>query len=129
MVENREALISVIVPVYNGEHYLADCIESIEGQTYRNLEIIIINDGSTDGTRKICNTLREVYENISVITMEDEGVSAARNAGIEASKGEFITFVDADDRLCPEMLAVLYECMLKTESDIAGCRFFIWKNE
>ncbi len=128
-MEKKEELISVIVPVYNGEHYLADCIESIEQQTYRNLEIIIINDGSTDGTGKICETLREIYPNISVITLADEGVSAARNAGIEASEGNFITFVDADDRLLPDTMTILYACMTETGSDIAGCHFFAWENE
>lgn len=122
-------LISVIVPVYNGEAYLADCIASIECQTYQNLEIIIINDGSTDGTGKVCTALQETYANVRIITLQDEGVSAARNAGIEAAKGDFITFVDADDRLRPKMIQVLYDCLIDTKSDIAGCRFFIWKDE
>lgn len=121
--------ISVIVPVYNGEAYLADCIASIRNQTCQNLEIIIINDGSTDGTAKVCAGLQEAYDNVSVITLKDDGVSAARNAGIEAAGGDFITFVDADDRLQPQMLQLLYDCMLRTGSDIAGCSFFIWRNE
>lgn len=122
-------MISVIVPVYNGETYLESCIDSIENQTYRNLEIIIINDGSTDKTDRVCARLQENYDNIKVISMNDEGVSAARNVGIEAAEGEFITFVDADDRLKPDMLQMLYDCITETESDIAGCRFFIWKDE
>ena len=128
-MENREALISVIIPVYNGEAYLEACIESIRNQTYPNLEIIIVNDGSTDGTAGICTKLQSMYDNVHVITMQDEGVSAARNAGIEAAKGEFITFVDADDRLRPDMLRILYDCILTTECDVAGCQFFVWKNE
>ncbi|MDE6963459.1 MAG: glycosyltransferase, partial [Lachnospiraceae bacterium] len=110
--EEEKPLISVIVPVFNGQDYLEKCIESIEKQTYKNLEIIIINDGSTDDTAAVCVKLRENYENIHVITTEDEGVSAARNAGIEAAKGEFLTFVDADDRLRPKTLKVLYNCIM-----------------
>lgn len=124
-----ESLISVIIPVYNGEKYLADCVGSVRKQTYRHLEIIIVNDGSVDKTGEICAGLQKQYDNIKVITLADEGVSAARNAGIEAAEGEFITFVDADDRLRPAMLQILYDCIQTTESDVAGCRFFIWKNE
>lgn len=128
-MENREPLISVIVPVYNGQDYLADCIDSIEKQTYGNLEVIIINDGSTDRTAEVCDKLQTVYDNVHVLNLDDEGVSAARNAGIEMSKGEFVTFVDADDRVRPEMIKILYDCMIGTQSDVAGCDFFLWKNE
>lgn len=124
-IQSREEkpLISVIVPVYNGQDYLEDCITSIEHQTYDHLEIIIINDGSTDGTGAVCVKLKEKYDNIQLITMEDEGVSAARNAGIDMAKGGFLTFVDADDRLRPKTLEVLYDSIMATGSDIAGCRF------
>ena len=128
-MENREALISVIIPVYNGEKYLASCVENIREQTYRNLEIIIINDGSSDGTDQVCERLQQMYDNVQIITLGDEGVSAARNAGMKAAKGEFITFVDADDRLRTDMLRILYDCILTTKCDVAGCQFFIWKNE
>lgn len=121
--------ISVIVPVYNGEAYLEACIESIRDQTYPDLEIIIVNDGSTDGTAGLCAKLQDAYENVHVITMRDEGVSAARNAGIEAASGDFLTFVDADDRLRPQMIKTLYDCIISTDSDIAGCGFLIWRSE
>ena len=124
-----QPLISVIVPVYNGQDYLEKCIESIEAQTYENLEIIIINDGSTDGTGQVCVRLKERFANIHVITMEDEGVSADRNAGISAAKGAFVTFVDADDRLRPKMLEILFDGIMQTGSDICGCNFKIWKKE
>lgn len=122
-------LISVIVPVYNGQDYLEKCIESIEAQTYENLEIIIINDGSADNTGAVCVGLKKKFENIRVITTEDAGVSAARNAGIDAAKGTFVTFVDADDRLRPKMLQALYDCIMETGSDVAGCGFFSWQKE
>lgn len=125
----EEPLISVIVPVYNGQSYLADCIDSIENQTYGNLEVIIVNDGSTDRTGEVCDSLKTAYDNVYILNLDDKGVSAARNAGIEMSKGEFVTFVDADDRLRPEMLGTLYECMVSAGSDVSGCRFFSWSNE
>lgn len=122
-------LISVIVPVYNGQDYLEKCIKSIENQSYDNIEIIIVNDGSTDATASVCVQLRENYENIRIITMEDEGVSAARNAGIDAAGGVFLAFVDADDRLRPKTLEVLYNGIMDTGCDVAGCRFFSFSRE
>lgn len=124
-----QPLISVIVPVYNGQDYLEKCIESIENQTYENLEVIVINDGSTDDTAAVCVSLCKTYGNLRVITMEDEGVSAARNAGIDAAAGTFITFVDADDRLRPKTLEVLFDCIMDTGCDVAGCGFLVWKTE
>lgn len=126
---NEETLISVIVPVYNGQDYLEKCIQSILDQTYKNVEIIIVNDGSTDRTGEVCERLRAKHGCIRVITLEDDGVSAARNAGIDAAKGEILTFVDADDRLHREMFRRLYDCMERTGSDVAGCRFFSWSGE
>lgn len=124
-----QPLISVIVPVYNGQDYLLKCIDSIKSQTYQNLEIIIINDGSTDGTDEICQKLMQDNDNIFVITMDDKGVSAARNAGIDLAKGAYITFVDADDRLLPGMIQSLYESLIRTKSSIAGCGFLAWKEK
>lgn len=128
-MKNDEPLISVIVPVYNGQDYLENCIRSIEGQTYENYEVIIVDDGSTDETDAVCDKLRAAYSNVRVLTLGNEGVSAARNAGIDAAKGDFITFVDADDRLCPETLRTLYDCLINTGSDAAGCSFFMWSSE
>lgn len=122
-------LISVIVPVHNGQAYLENCIDSIAGQSYGSLEILIVNDGSTDRTGEVCDKLQEKYENISVFTLEDLGVSAARNYAMDRAKGEFFTFVDADDRLCPDTLAYLHERITETDSDLAGCRFRIWGTE
>ena len=128
-MEEKKLLISVIVPVYNGEHYLEKCIESIENQTYEDIQVIIVNDGSTDGTGKVCVKLREKYANIRVINMEDEGVSAARNAGLDAAEGTFVTFVDADDRLRPRTLEILYDGIVKTGCDICGCGFLTFTKE
>ncbi len=124
-----EPLISVIVPVYNGQDYLEKCIDSVESQSYTNLELIIVNDGSTDETGRVCEELKKRYGNIQVITLGDEGVSAARNRGLEASSGEYITFVDADDRILPDTVRYLYDLLVKTDSDMAGCGFFGWQSE
>lgn len=123
---NERPLISVIVPVYNGQDYLKKCIDSIERQTYEPLEVLIVNDGSTDGTMEVCRQLQEEYQNVDVLMTNDEGVSAARNAGLDRMRGQFVTFVDADDRISPEMLDALYAGMEETGSDIAGCGFSPW---
>lgn len=128
-MHEKRPLISVIVPVYNGQAYLENCIKNIEGQTYDNLEIIIVNDGSTDGTGLVCEKLRAAYDNVCILNSGDQGVSVARNTGIEAAKGDLITFVDADDRLHPEMLQILYDCMENFGGDVAGCGFFLWSSE
>lgn len=122
-------LISVIVPVHNGQEYLEKCIDSIAAQTYSELEIIVVNDGSTDGTAQVCEHLQNQYDNVSIITLPDIGVAAARNRAIEQAKGEYITFVDADDRLRPDMLKRLYDSLQSTGSDVAGCRFTAWGTE
>lgn len=128
-MDSREPLISVIVPVHNGQNYLESCVRSIENQTYGNLEVIVVNDGSLDGTADVCDVLQAAYDNVQVITMEDLGVSAARNAGLDRAAGELVTFVDADDRLHPDMLRRLDDCLYRTGSDIVGCRFFKWSDE
>lgn len=116
-------LISVIVPVHNGEHYIQKCIDSIEAQTYENLEVIIINDGSSDATEKHCQKLLVEYPNIQYFTLNDEGVSAARNLGLQKAKGEYITFVDADDRLVIGMIETIYNMLIEDDCDIVGCGY------
>ena len=90
-------LISVIVPVYNVENYIAQCIESVIKQTYTKFEIILVNDGSKDNSGKICDEYALKDERIKVIHKENAGVSSARNVGIKQSKGQWITFIDSDD--------------------------------
>ena len=89
--------VSVIVPVYNNEKYVETCIRSICQQTYQNLEILVINDGSTDGSRQILERMAEKDKRIRLTHQENAGVSAARNKGIELADGEYLTFVDGDD--------------------------------
>lgn len=125
----REELISVIVPVHNGQEYLKNCIDSIEAQSYDNLEVLVVNDGSTDQTAAVCEELKKSYGNVRVFSLNDEGVSAARNHALFRARGEYIAFVDADDRLCPGALEYLYERINAAKSDLAGCRFVPWGTE
>ena len=99
MVSVKAALLSVIIPVYNVEPYLEQCLDSVVNQTYKNLEIICINDGSTDNSLKILEKYQKKDKRIKIINQENKGVSAARNAGVDIATGEYITFVDSDDYL------------------------------
>lgn len=99
--------ISVIVPVYNVEAYLERCVESILQQTYAHFELILINDGSTDSSRQICDHLASQYENIKVYHIENAGVSNARNMGIQLATGSWVTFIDSDDFVTQDYLATL----------------------
>lgn len=117
----KNELISVIVPVYNIEQYLPACIESILAQTYTNLEIIFIDDGSTDGSGRVCDEYAAKDARIRVIHKPNGGVSSARNVGLDAATGTLIGFVDGDDTIAPEMYQTLYFNMCEFEADIACC--------
>lgn len=121
--------ISVMIPVHNGQTYLAACVESVAAQTYRELDILVVNDGSTDGTQRVCDELAVKYGNVRCFTLPDVGVSAARNFAMEQAEGSFYMFVDADDRLKRDAVEMLYRTLIETKSDIAGCRFCIWRTE
>ena len=114
-------LISIIVPVYNVESYLEKCIESIIHQTYKNLQIVLINDGSVDQSGKICDAYAKQDERIQVVHQENKGVSNARNKGLSVAKGKYIAFCDADDWIEPDMYEYLYQLMQNTECNIASC--------
>lgn len=118
--------ISVIVPVHNGAAYLEACIDSILAQDYEALEVLIINDGSKDDTAAVCERLRGQHGCLRVVTLPDLGVSMARNRGIEQAQGDYIMFVDADDRLRPGVLKSLHGLLRQTDSDMAGCGFAAW---
>ena len=118
-----EKLISVIVPVYNVERYLRQCIESITNQSYKNLQIILIDDGSKDNSGKICDEYAEKDKRIEVIHKENAGVSAARNTGLDNAKGEWITFVDADDWVEKNFCEILIKKAIENESDCIACGY------
>ena len=115
--------VSVIIPVYNVEEYIVRCLDSIINQTYKNLEIIIIDDGSTDNSPEICDKYAMADERIIVIHKENSGVSSARNKGIEIATGDFIGFVDSDDFLEPDMYEVLVSMITSDDIDIATCGY------
>ena len=113
--------ISVIVPVYGVEAYLDKCVQSIINQTYDNLEIILVDDGSPDGCPAICDSWAERDRRIKVIHKENGGLSDARNAGLAVAAGELISFIDSDDWIEPDFLTALYDAMEQTGAEIAEC--------
>ena len=121
-------MISIIVPVYNVESYLEECLESIKNQTYADIEVILVNDGSTDGSREICEQYCEKDIRFRLINQENQGQSVARNRGVKESVGQFIMFVDSDDVINTNVLEVLLPYM-KTDVDIVECRMTRKKEE
>lgn len=117
-----EPLISVIVPVYKVESYLDQCLASITGQTYRNLEILLVDDGSPDRSGEICDRWGSRDSRIRVIHQENQGAGAARNAALDAAKGELVGFVDSDDYISPDFYKYLYG-LLDDETDISECSY------
>lgn len=115
--------ISVIVPIYNAEKYLNKCLESIIGQTYKNLEIILVDDGSSDNSPTICDAWAQIDSRIRVIHKKNGGVSSARNAGIDLAQGDYIGFVDADDWIEPNMYEVLINNAEKFSADKSSCGY------
>lgn len=113
-----EPLISVIVPVYNVEPYLRKCVDSILNQTYRNLEIILVDDGSPDGCPAICDEYAEKDERVKVIHKKNGGLSDARNAGMAVARGEYLSFVDSDDMLPPDAMEILIKTAISEKADI-----------
>lgn len=116
-----EGLVSVIVPVYNVEPYLEQCVESILAQTYENLEIILVDDGSTDKSGEICDRYAEKDSRIRVIHQENAGVSVARNTGLDICRGDYIGFVDSDDYIASDMYEVLLTRLRKDKAVIGAC--------
>lgn len=115
---SKENKVSVIVPVYNVERYLEDCLKSILSQTYQNLEIILVNDGSTDNSGTICDDYESKQSNIKVIHKSNEGVNYARRDGFQASTGELIVFLDSDDIISPDFIKNHLEMLERTSADI-----------
>lgn len=117
--------ISVIVPVYNAEQYLNQCIDSILNQTLDSFELILLNDGSKDGSGAICDEYAEKYDNVSVYHLENGGPARARNIGISKAKGEYIGFVDSDDYIDEKMYEVLFSESQERNADIVMCTYSI----
>lgn len=116
-------MISVIIPVYNVEPYLRQCVDSVAGQTYRDLQIILVDDGSTDGSGKICDEYAERDLRVQVLHKKNGGLSEARNAGMSFAAGEYISFVDSDDYIHPQMMELFLKFAQENDADMVTCRY------
>lgn len=115
----NDSLVSIIVPIYNAEKYIDDCVTSVVNQTYSKWELLLIDDGSSDNSGVICDNYSRPNSRIRVVHQKNLGVSAARNRGIECAKGEYITFLDADDTLPRESLEILVHSLVNNNADVA----------
>lgn len=117
-------LISIIIPVYNTEEYLSQCLETVVNQTYSNLQIILVNDGSTDSSLEICYQFQMKDSRIEILNKTRAGLSAARNDGMNAAKGEYICFIDSDDYVKDDYIEVLYGLVTEFNCDISICGYY-----
>lgn len=116
---DEKPLVSIIVPVYQVKDYIGECVESLLAQTYKNLEILLVDDGSMDGSGELCDEYARKDHRIRVIHQENQGLSAARNIGMNLAKGEFVAFVDSDDAVLPDYIKILYRLVSEYHADIA----------
>lgn len=121
--------VSIVIPVYNAELYISRCLDSIINQTYTDLEIICVNDGSKDNSLQILKKYQEKDERIFVIDKENAGVSEARNDAIKRSSGQYITFVDSDDWLEKDAIELMYKALIENNADVVRSNYYINKNE
>ena len=116
--------ISVIVPVYNVEKYLVQCIESIKMQTFENWELILVDDGSQDNSGMICDEYAQKDNRIKVVHQKNRGVSTARNSGVKFATGKYISFVDSDDYIVPNFFEIMLEKLIAYKADMVRCGFY-----
>lgn len=116
-------LISVIIPVYNVEQHLKKCLDSVTKQTFRDFEVICINDGSTDGSHAILNDFAAKDKRFKIITQKNQGLSVARNVGLKHASATHIAYIDSDDFVHPRFLEILYKAAIGDDADISGCNF------
>lgn len=116
-------LVSIILPIYKVENYIDKCVNSVINQTYRNIEIILVDDGSPDNCPRICDEYKKVDNRIKVIHKENGGLSDARNAGMDVATGKYIAFIDPDDYVSKDYIEILYENITKNDADISICSF------
>jgi len=130
MNKEQNKLITIIVPMYNIEQYIEKCVCSLKNQTYKEIEILLINDGSEDGTQVISEKYVKSDSRIRLINLEHKGTSICRNIGIKEAKGEYIAFVDGDDTVSDDYIEFLYRCIQNSEADISVCKFrYVYKDE
>ncbi len=116
-------LVSIIVPVYQVKEYIGECVESLLAQTYTNLEILLVDDGSTDGSGELCDEYAAKDTRVRVIQQENRGLSAARNAGLDRATGEYVAFVDSDDVVLTNYIGTLYDLADRYQADIVACDY------
>ena len=120
---NNNYLVSVIVPIYNVQDYIGRCIESILRQSFQNLEILLVNDGSIDNSRQICEAYANKDKRIKIIDKENGGLSDARNVGIKAARGDYIVLVDGDDYIKDDYVWILLKETIRTGAEVTICSF------
>lgn len=129
MSEKNKIILSIIIPVYNVEHYLKRCLDSLVGQLLKNMEVILIDDGSTDNSGMICDRYKEKYKSfIKVVHQQNAGLSSARNTGIEIACGEYLYFLDSDDFLYNKFIEIIYKHLIKHKYDIIEFKSY-WLTE
>lgn len=116
-------LVSIVVPIYNGERYIRECADFIRKQTYQNIEVIFVNDGSTDHSRELCQQITKEDSRFRLINQKNGGTARARNAGLDAARGCYITFLDVDDEYHPEMIESLVSVIEKEQTNLAVCGY------
>lgn len=119
----HEELVSIIVPVYNVKPFLTESLDSVVHQTYTNLEIIVVDDGSTDGSETICDEYARIDKRVRVIHQDNHGLSTARNVGINLASGDTIVFLDSDDAFRPDFVKIMLSEMIREEADLVICRY------
>lgn len=124
----KEDLISIIIPVYNVQNYLCKCIDSIINQTYKNIEIILVDDGSTDNSGTICDQYKTKDDRISVIHKTNEGLSSARNKGLKNAKGVYVQFIDSDDYIDLDTIEIMYNNICRYNADVISYSHYILNN-
>ncbi|MBP5466415.1 MAG: glycosyltransferase [Clostridia bacterium] len=127
--QGKTPLISVVIPVYNVEKYLGRCLDSIVGQTYRNLEIILVNDGSIDASYDICKEYAQKDKRIRIISRENRGVSASRNEGVSVATGKYLAFIDSDDAVSSDYIEYMYITAEKEHADFSACEVVSVRND
>ena len=119
--------VSIVVPIYNSEKYLSRCIDSILNQTYLNIEVILVNDGSRDGSLKVCNEYLLLDGRIKLIDQENRGAGVARNSGLKIADGEYIAFIDADDEIDPQMISDFVKIALENKPDVICSNYLAYE--
>ncbi|MCM1179168.1 MAG: glycosyltransferase [Clostridium sp.] len=129
-VKTYKCEVSIVIPAYNVEKYVRECLDSIIKQTFQDFEVIIINDGSTDGTLDILREYEASYtDRITVVTQENAGQSNARNSAMKYIKGKYMTYIDADDYIWEDYLETLWNCAKKEDADLVICSYEKFKND